>query len=121
MLDITTGLIQEDRLNFNWNFIGEKNITRYQKLISAFAEKFEVMQKVGVSLYEKAEIQNPNTEIVVSVQNPTEPIEHIYLTYRDPDNDTFKSFQLEKGENGKYNFQFRITYPHFNLDKRLWI
>lgn len=111
LIDKTTGLIQEDRLSFNWNYIGETPITRYQKNISAVSEKFEVMQKTGIDLYEKAEVLNPNTSIRISVQDSTEYSRYIYLTWMDQVTNSFKSFRLAKDSIGIFNFQFNLTDP----------
>ena len=121
LMDRTSGLILQDKLSFVWKFIGEKQITRYQKLIPEFSQKFEVMQKTGVSFYAKTEILNPNTSVRILVQDSTEYEKFIYLSYWDQASYSVKSFRLEKDKSGIFNFSFNITDPqkiYFQFNSR---
>jgi len=111
LVDKTTGLILEDNLSFIWNFTGKRSINRYQKLIPAISEKFDVRQKAGESEYEKSEILNTNTNIRISVQDSKENSKFIYLSFFDEFTSSYKSFQLEKDKNGIYNFQMHLDEP----------
>ena len=111
LIDKTTGLILEDNLSFVWNFMGKRNINRYQKWIPVFSEKFEVNQKVSESVYEKTDILHPNTSLRIVVQDSSENSKSIYLSFFDQYTSSYKSFQLEKDTNGVYNFKINLDKP----------
>ena len=111
LIDKSTGLILEDKLSYLWTAGGPRNITRYQKWIQIFSEKFEAYQKTADSKYEKTDIINPNTAVRVTVQDSTEYSKFIYLTYYDQVTGSFQLYQLEKGRKGVFNFQMHMDQP----------
>ncbi len=114
LIDKSTGLILEDNLSFVWNFMGKRNVTRYQKWIPEFSEKFEANQKKGESKYEKTWISNPNTAIRVTVQDSNEFTKYIYITFYDVFKENLRtSFRIEKDKIGVFNFRINFNEPHY--------
>ena len=111
LIDKPTGLILEEKLSYVWNFMGKRNITRYQKWIPVFSDKFEAYQKTSELEYKKTRISKPNTTIQITVQDSTEYPKFIYLSHFDQVTNSYKTFRLEKGRNYAFNFQMYLDQP----------
>ena len=111
LIDKPTGLILEEKLSYIWNFMGKRNVTRYQKWIPVFSDKFEAYQKTSELEYKKIRISKPNTAIQITVQDSTEYPKFMFLTYFDPLTNTSRLVKLEKERNGVFNFQMHLDQP----------